>query len=224
LKRTITTKRKTCYYKVLGINVRASREEIRSAFRYLAMKWHPDRNPGNPKASERFREVLTAYETLINPAMRGRYDRMHGYREPRKGSQTSWTDLHAEDSGEATTFDEIFQDVFGMGRPKVRTQHGSDLRFDIQIPRSSVANGHHEEISYERLIFCRKCKEIGSRRLECGQCGGTGEFIEPCSLRVWIPPGIGNGTRIRVAGAGDMPFAAVPPGDLILLVYVVENC
>ena len=61
-------KRKTCYYKTLGISVRATQEEIRSAFRYLAMKLHPDRNPGNPIAAERFREVRKAYETLKDPA------------------------------------------------------------------------------------------------------------------------------------------------------------
>lgn len=222
--RSIKTKRKTCYYKVLGINVRASQEEIKSAFRYLAMKWHPDRNPGNPKASERFREVLAAYETLINPKMRGRYDRTRGYRKQERQTPTSWTDLHSEDNGEAGSFDEIFQDVFGFGRPQVRKQHGADLRFDIQVPKSSLSNGHHEEITYERLIFCRKCRENGSKRAACGQCGGTGEFVELCSLRVWIPAGIENGTRIRVAGAGDMPFVAVPPGDLVLLVHVIENC
>ncbi len=60
-------RRKTCYYKILGISVRATHEDIRSAFRYLAMKLHPDRNPGNPMAAERFREVRKAYETLKDP-------------------------------------------------------------------------------------------------------------------------------------------------------------
>lgn len=225
MERTAKAKRKTCYYKVLGIRIGASQEEVKSAFRYLAMKLHPDRNPGDPKAAERFREVRKAYDILKDPASRGKYDRNNGYPKPRKrtGSSSSWTDLHGQ-GGEAASFDEIFQDVFGMGRPKVRTQHGCDLRFDIQVPRSSLRNGgFHEEISYERVVFCRNCHN-GSRSTGCIRCGGFGEYEETCSLKVYIPSGIEDGMRIRVAGGGDSRTAAVPPGDLILLVHVIEGC
>jgi molecular chaperone DnaJ len=224
LERSVKKKRATCYYKVLGISIRAGQEEIRSAFRYLAMKWHPDKNPNNPRAAERFREVLTAYETLINPRMRGRYDRMRGYLKT-KAKPQAWTDLHSdENDGEAASFDEIFQDVFGFGKPKVRTLRGCDLRFDLQVPRSSIGRGHHEEISYERLVFCRSCNGNGASRSGCIRCGGSGEHEETLSVRIWIPPGIEDGMRIRVVGGGDAPYAAAAPGDLILLVHVVENC
>ncbi|MFZ2446885.1 MAG: DnaJ domain-containing protein [Syntrophobacteraceae bacterium] len=226
MERSIKTARKTCYYKVLGVRVRAGQEEIRSAFRYLAMKWHPDRNPGNPKAAERFREVLTAYETLIDPKARGKYDRVHGHRRSKQAAPSgySWTDLHSEGGGEAASFDEIFQDVFGMGRPKVRTRHGSDLRFDIQVPRSSLGSGCHEEISYERLVFCRNCNGNGASRVGCARCGGSGEHEETCSLRVWVPAGVEDGARIRVAGGGDSPYPSVSPGDLIILLHIIDNC
>ncbi len=225
MERSIKTKRGICYYKVLGIQVRATPDQIRSAFRYLAKKWHPDRNPENPKAAERFREVHTAYATLIDPATRGRYDRIRGYRGLKRKHEQSWTDLHSDErGGEASSFDEIFQDVFGMGRPKVRTQHGCDLRFDLQVGRCSLGEGRHEEISYERIVFCRNCNGNGSTRVGCAQCAGTGEHEEVCTLRVWIPAGIQDGTRIRVAGGGDSPYPAIPPGDLILLVHVIENC
>ena len=103
-------RKKTCYYKTLGISVRASHQEIRSAFRYLAMKLHPDRNPGNAMAAERFREVRKAYEILKDPAARRKYDRVRGYRKSRKTySDSSWTDIHNA-GGEASSFDEIFQD------------------------------------------------------------------------------------------------------------------
>lgn len=220
MERSARRKRKTCHYKVLGVPVRASQDQIRGAFRYLAMKWHPDRNPDNPRAAERFREVLTAYEILIDPAARGKYDRSRGYQKPRKRTSASWTDLHGQ-GGEAASFDEIFQDLFGMGRPQIRTQHGSDLRFDIQVLRSSLAGGVHEEISYERIMFCRNCNGNGATRLGCGLCGGSGEYEETCSLRVWIPPGIEDGMRIRVTGAGDRPLASIPAGDLVLLVHVI---
>lgn len=223
MERVVKSKKQICYYKVLGIQVRATREQIRSAFRYLAKKWHPDRNPGNPEAARRFREVLTAYETLIDPSMRGKYDRVHGHNARKRKAETSWTDLHSDEKGgEAASFDEIFQDVFGIGRPKVRTIHGSDLRFDIQVSRSSVFDGRHEEISYDRLIFCRNCNGNGSTRAGCSQCGGAGEHEESCTVRVWIPAGIQDGTRIRIAGGGDFPYKSYPPGDLILLVHVID--
>ena len=219
----VRARKKPCYYKTLGISVRASHEEIRSAFRYLAMKLHPDRNPGSAMAAERFREVRKAYEILKDPAARRKYDRIRGYRKSRKTySDSSWTDIHNE-GGEASSFDEIFQDLFGIGKRQVRTSHGCDLRFDLQISRSSLQNGgFHEEISYMRMVYCRHCNN-GSRRSGCQLCGGIGECEEACSLRVWIPVGIVDGTRIRVAGAGDAILPAAAPGDLILLVQIIDG-
>jgi DnaJ-class molecular chaperone len=187
------------------------------------MKLHPDRNPGNAMAAERFREVHKAYETLKNPAARRKYDRIRGYRKSMKNcSDSSWTDIHNE-GGEASSFDEIFQDLFGIGKRQVRTSHSCDLRFDLQISRSSIQNGgFHEEISYVRMVYCRRCKN-GSRMSGCQLCGGIGECEEACSLRVWIPAGIVDGTRIRVAGAGDAILPAAAPGDLILLVQIING-
>jgi molecular chaperone DnaJ len=215
---------KTCCYKVLGIPVRATQEEIRSAFRYLAMKLHPDRNPGNPAAAARFREVRKAYETLKDPASRGKYDRLRGYRRSkRQAYDASWTDIHSE-GGEASSFDEIFQDLFGIGKREVRTNRICDLRFDLQVPRGALLNGgFHEEINYVRTVFCRNCIN-GSSKSGCEWCGGAGEHEERCSLRVWIPGEVADGTRIRVAAAGDYLFPALLPGDLILLVQVIEGC
>ncbi|MDR3569282.1 MAG: DnaJ domain-containing protein [Syntrophobacteraceae bacterium] len=215
-------RKKTCYYKTLGISVRASQADIRSAFRYLAMKLHPDRNPGNPKAAERFREVRKAYETLKDPVARGKYDRLNGYRKQKEwASDSSWTDLHSE-GGDAASFDEIFQDLFGIGKRHVTTNHGGDLRFDLQISRSSLSNGGiHEEINYVRLVRC-KC-HAGPLRSGCGFCGGIGEIEESCTLRVFIPAGISSGTRIRVSGAGDASLPSVLPGDLVLFMHIIEG-
>jgi len=214
---------KICCYKILGISVRATQNEIRSAFRYLAMKLHPDRNPGNPVAAERFREVRRAYETLKDPTSRGKYDRLRGYRKSRRNADSSWTDIYSE-GGEASSFDEIFQDLFGIGRREVRTSRICDLRFDLQVARGALLNGgFHEEISYVRTVFCRNCNN-GGRRSGCELCGGAGEREESCSLRVWIPAEVADGTRIRVAAAGDFLFPALSPGDLILLVQIVEGC
>lgn len=216
-------RKKTCYYKTLGISVRATQQEIRSAFRYLAMKLHPDRNPGNPLSAERFCEVRKAYETLKDPAAKARYDRLNGYGKLReKFSDSSWTDLDSE-GGEALSFDEIFQNLFGIGNRHRRTTHGSDLRFDLQIARSALNNGgFHEEISYVKMVFCQ-CHN-SSERLGCRLCGGVGEIEQKSSLRVWIPAGISSETRIRVPGAGDAAVAALAPGDLILSIKIIEGC
>ena len=222
MKTRAAARKKTCHYKTLGISVRASQDEIRSAFRYLAMKLHPDRNPGNPLAAERFREVRKAYETLKDPATKGKYDRLNGYRKQKERfSDSSWTDLHSE-GGEASSFDEIFQDLFGIGKRHVRADHGGDLRFDLQVSRSSLQNGgFHEDIDYARMVCC-KCYNAPMRS-GCRLCGGVGEIEESCSLRVWIPAGIANGTRIRVSGAGDAALPAAGPGDLVLFVHIIER-
>jgi molecular chaperone DnaJ len=216
-------RKKTCYYKTLGISVRATQQEIRSAFRYLAMKLHPDRNPGNPLTAERFREVRKAYETLKDPAAKARYDRLNGYAKLRERfSESSWTDIHSE-GGEALSFEEIFQNLFGIGNRHKRTTPGGDLRFDLQVARSALSNGgFHEEVHYVKMVFCQ-CRS-GSERLGCRLCGGIGEVEQECSLRVWIPAGIAGGTRIRVPGAGDAAVVAAPPGDLILSIGIIEGC
>ena len=117
-----------------------------------------------------------------------------------------------------------FRTFSGWGAPSVRTQHGCDLRFDIQIPKSSLADGgFHEEISYGRIVFCRNCNGNGMKS-GCSLCGGNGEYEEMCTVRIWIPPGIEDGTRIRVAGGGDSLSPAIPSGDLILLVHVIDCC
>ncbi len=222
MKQRAGARKKTCYYKTLGISIRATQAEIRSAFRYLAMKLHPDRNPGNPMAAERFREVRKAYETLKDPAVRGRYDRQNGYKKPRERfCDPPWDEVHGE-GGEAASFDEIFQDVFGIGKRHVRVGHGTDLRFDLQIARSSLKNGgFNEQISYVRMVFCQ-CHN-GARRSGCRLCGGIGELEESISLNVWIPGGIASGTRIRVSGAGDALAPAAAPGDLVLVVQIIEG-
>jgi molecular chaperone DnaJ len=218
------THTRTCYYKLLGVPVRASKDEIRRAFRLLALRLHPDRNPGDPGSAERFREVLKAYETLIDPATRGRYDRIRGYRKSRRKAEDLVFDA-PEREYRPPTFDEIFQETFGFARARVRKQHGADLRFDLQVARSQLAAGAHEEINYQRLVFCRNCIGNGGRRAaaHCESCRGMGEIEESCSLKIWIPPGSQDGARVRVQGAGDFPYPGSPPGDLVVLVHVIEG-
>lgn len=212
---------KSCYYRVLGVPVKATIEEIKRAFRVLALRWHPDRNPGRAEGAERFREALEAYETLVNPRARSRYDRLRGYEKSRKNV---WRDVEsAEEEAPSSSFDEILQDVFGICRGSRRQQSVHDLRFELQVPVSSAVSGGFEEISYLRCVPCGTCG--GVRVLggggTCPRCGGEGEVEESCELKVWIPPGSVNGTRVRVPGGGDRMPSRSLMGDLVVVLHVV---
>ncbi len=188
----------------------------------LAMRWHPDRNPGDPGAAERFKEVLNAYETLIDPSTRWRYDRIRGYEKPRrKGSRRSYQ----TDEDGRSSFEDILQEFFGIDHRVARSNRGIDLRFDLQLPQSAVVDGMFEDINYLRVVFCRDCIGRGRKKplRSCERCKGKGELEEVCNVRVWIPPGSREGTRLRVQGGGDCLLPGSQPGDLIVLLHVIEG-
>ena len=211
-----------CYYKILGVPFRASQEEIKRAFRVLALRWHPDRNPGNPRAAEHFRRVLEAYESLINDSEKRRQRKSGGNERFDRNAQ-GFEDC--SEKGPFSSLDEILQDAFGLSFERREGRRGVDLRFDVQIPKSATIKGIHEDIVYHRLVFCRKCsgvKGLMSRSL-CDLCLGNGELEEHCTLRIWIPPGSDNGTRLKFSGQGDHPAPGTPPGDLVVFIYVVDG-
>lgn len=213
---------KVCYYKVLGVAVGAGDEEIKKAFRSLALRFHPDRNPENPRAAERFREALEAYETLIDPSRRCEYDRDRGHGRPKSdGFRTA----RRKKEGSRSPFDDIVHEAFGIDYAFFRERSGVDLRFDLQVPRWSIGEGAFEEIRYTRLVFCRGCIGQGRKKAlkSCGECGGLGEVEEECSVRVWIPPGSETGTRLRVPGGGDHLVPGSVAGDLVILLHVIEK-
>ena len=216
----------SCYYRVLGISVRAGEDEIKRAFRLLALRWHPDRNPDDPFAAERFREALEAYENLIDPTKRGRYDKARRYpgaktrtrhrkRRPGSGSPRA----------ASYTLEEILSELFGVDFSHPKQHRRNDLRFDLQIPRSAAVEGTHEEIVFHRSVFCRMCLGNGSRTPAsgCMDCHGRGELEESCSLKIWIPAGSQQGTRLRIRGEGDRSSPQVPAGDLVICLHIFEG-
>jgi molecular chaperone DnaJ len=211
----------TCYYKILGVSVRASQEEIKSAFRMLALRWHPDRNPKDAHAAQRFREALDAYETLSDPARRRKYDHARGYARPKpsggRGAETAG-------SGRGGTVRDIFEEAFGIQGDWPKERRSYDLRFDLQVPRNAAAGGTYESIEYQRWVYCEHCVGRGRKngRVYCEMCRGDGGLEEDCSLRVWIPAGSEDGSRLRVSGAGDRPEPGLAAGDLVILVHVVD--
>jgi molecular chaperone DnaJ len=213
---------KTCYYQILRVSLKASQEEIRRAYRLQALRCHPDQNPHDPNAGQRFRETLEAYETLIDPVRRLKYDQLKGYSEKRsRGAQR----VHGSSRGPGVSVQQALKEAFGIECADSRVSVVSDLRFDLQVPRSSVINGAFEWIAYAKMVFCDECVSKGRKRLNaaCARCSGRGALEESCSLRVWIPPGSMQGSRLRISGAGDRPSPDARAGDLVILLYVTEN-
>jgi DnaJ-class molecular chaperone len=221
-------KRVVCYYKILGIPIRASQEEIKKAFRVLALRWHPDRHPNEPQSAEFFRKALEAYETLVDPSARVRYDRLKGYTKPAKRVQR---DLSFDDEEtprgrkKKSSVKDTLYEFFGVEFEGVRRNGVTDLRFDLQVPGSAACTGICEEIRFSRIVFCGACRgnNNGRRRAgACSICNGDGEIEELCSMEVRIPAGIEHGARIRIHGAGDRIAPNVPPGDLVVLIHIIE--
>lgn len=160
------------YYSILGVSRNASQEEIKKAFRRLARQYHPDLNPGNKEAEEKFKEINEAYSCLSDPVRRANYDR-YGTAETPQGfgfeTYTTFTDI----------FDDLFEGFFGsFGFRKNKPTKGADLRYDLTITLEEAARGVEKTIKIPRWQECNTCKgsgiKPGSEPLICSSCGGTG--------------------------------------------------
>ena len=129
------------YYEVLGVNRDASEEDIKKSYRKLAMKYHPDRNPDNPKAEEQFKEAKEAYEILSDASKRAAYDQYgHAGVDPSAGAGAAGM------GGFADAFGDIFGDIFGGGRGRSNVYRGADLRYNLEIALEEAARGTETKI------------------------------------------------------------------------------
>jgi molecular chaperone DnaJ len=212
------------YYRVLGVSALASEEEIKRAFRLLALRWHPDRNPDDPLAVERFREALEAYENLIEPFKRGQRDKIRPHTGP--GTRSSGRQKRRPEVQRTSppTLDEILRELFGVDCNRPKQPARNDLRFDLQIPRSAAVKGTHEAIVFQRWVFCQTCLGNGVKvpSSACLECHGRGELEELCSLTVWVPAGSRQGARLRIRGEGDRLSPQMPAGDLVVYLHLVD--
>lgn len=175
------------FYEVLGVQKNASREEIKKAYRQLAIRHHPDRNPGSKEAEEKFKEATEAYEILADDRKRATYDQ-YGFAGLNGMGQPTAQDFSTIFQG----FEDIFGDVsgifdsfFGGGGSRRRSssrgygQRGSDLRYDMEISFLEAAFGVKKEVTYARAERCDVCKgtgaDKGSGRKLCPTCGGSGQ-------------------------------------------------
>src|SRR5205807_2295207 len=260
-----TTKRD--YYEVLGVARGAPEYEIKRAYRKLAVKFHPDKNPDDPHAEEKFKELGEAYDVLIDVDKRAAYDRF-GHAAFSQGGPSFGGGFH-------DPFD-IFREVFGGGGGGIfesffggggggraeERQRGSDLRYDMQSTLEEAAFGTEKEIEIRKLDTCDQCNgsgaEPGSRSINCPTCGGRGQVIssrgffqvsqtcprcrgagqiieKPCHkcggegrvenssrIKLKIPAGIGNGSRLRSSRNGEAGIRGGPGGDLYVVLHIKE--
>ena len=165
------------YYEVLGVNRTAAEAELKATYRKLALKYHPDRNPGDKEAEDKFKEAAEAYEVLHDPEKRAIYDQ-YGH----AGLEGTGFSGFGGFEDIFSSFSDIFEDFFGFGtrrRSRSRVQRGADLRYDLQLQFLDAAFGTETEISVNKREFCSACQgsrcEPGTSPETCRQCGGAGQ-------------------------------------------------
>jgi molecular chaperone DnaJ len=253
------------YYEVLGVARGASDDDLKKAYRRLAIQLHPDRNPGNKQAEERFKEVNEAYQVLSDPERRSQYDRFghSAFQGPQGQGPFGGFDFS---QGFEEVFSDIFGDFFGTGRGRARSRsrRGDDLRYDLEVEFEEAARGTEKVVRFQRLTLCEACNgtrarggSTGARQCPncrgtgqvrtqqgffsisttCSQCRGEGTIIsDPCpkcqgqgrlrkqeSLSVRIPPGVDNGSRLKLRGEGEAGYGGGTPGDLYVIIHVKEH-
>jgi molecular chaperone DnaJ len=253
------------YYEILAVERTATEEEVKRSYRKLALKFHPDKNPDDPHAEEKFKELGEAYDVLMDTDKRAAYDRF---------GHAAFSQGTAAGRGFHDPFD-IFREVFGGGGGIFETffggggatgedrHRGSDLRYDMQITLEEAAFGVEKEIEIRKLDACDRCKgsgaEGGSRSINCPTCGGRGQVVtsrgffqvsqtcprcrgvgqiiekpcrdcggegrleKPSRIKLKIPPGIAEGSRLRSSGNGEAGIRGGANGDLYVVIHVQEH-
>jgi molecular chaperone DnaJ len=169
------------YYEVLGVARGASEDELKKAYRRLAVQLHPDRNPGNKQAEERFKEVNEAYQVLSDPERRSQYDRFghSAFQGPQGQGPFGGFDFS---QGFEEVFSDIFGDFFGTGRGRARSRsrRGDDLRYDLEVEFEEAARGAEKVVRFQRLTQCDACNGTRARggstgARQCPNCRGSGQ-------------------------------------------------
>ena len=260
-------------YKVLGVQKKATKEEIKKAYRKLARKWHPDINPGNKEAEQKFKDISHAYGCLSNDEKRKLYDEFgevglkSGFDAEKARQQRDWSSF--QQAGQGTSQQEFgryhsYEDVFGNlfdfggGYSTGSPSKGRDIEHELTIDLLSALKGTSTELVMQKAVQCAGCKgsgmDMSSTITTCSKCNGSGRenvaqgplhFTRVCSdchgngkkgktcnacagnghvlgtekIRVTIPKGVKEGSKVRVAGKGEAGMSN-GSGDLYLIIHV----
>ena len=224
------------YYEILSVPRTATDDEIKRAYRKLARRYHPDVNPGDKTAEEKFKELNEAYEVLSDPKKRQRYDQL-GARWKAGENFTpppGWGGIRVDFGGlgEApgmdfgrTGFSDFFEMLFGGRRGPQAGQgfavRGSDAEADISLTLDDVYRGARRGLTLEVAEPCQDCRGSGVREGRiCQACRGAGVIRRPKSLTVHVPKTVREGSVIRLAGQGEPGSGNAPAGDLYLRVHL----
>jgi molecular chaperone DnaJ len=221
------------YYDILGIKKDASEKEIKQAYRRLARKYHPDVNSGDKSAEAKFKEINQAYEVLSDKEKRQKYNRYGDkwqYADQfaqAERQQTQYRDFAPGGgayhfSGDMSDIDSIFGEMFGGTRTRTfnrraQPRRGQDLESPIEVTLEDAYSGTNRTISLQVEEPCTACRGSGRlQNLSCSACRGSGAVPRIKRLEVKIPPGVNNGSRVRIAGKGQPGYSGGTSGDLYL--------
>ena len=260
------------YYQILEVEKNASAEDIKRSYRKLAVKFHPDKNPGDSSAEEKFKELGEAYDVLSDPEKKAAYDR-YGHAAFAQGGGARGGgggfhdpfDIFKDVFGGGGGGDNIFEQFFGGGgtRRSEDRNRGEDRRYDMAISLEEAAHGCEKEVELNKTERCGECAgnggEAGSKAVLCRDCGGRGQVLrargffqvaqscprcrgtgqiidKPCKrcsgegramatsrIKLRIPAGIEDGSRLRSPGQGEAGLRGGPPGDLYVVIQVKEH-
>jgi len=264
------------FYQILGVSKNASIADIKKAYRKLARKYHPDLNPGDKVAEQKFKEINEAHETLKDPEKKKQYDlygSLGARGAPGEGGGRGSGNFEGFDFNSTgnSSFGDIFETIFGnaggprssSGRKSRRPEPGEDLLYSINLSFMDAANGIETPIQISHKQACPTCRgkgldsnsgqstcpvchgqgrvqkqtgfmKFGSVCPNCGgsgilpgapcpACGGDGRIEKVSRLRVKIPAGVDNESKVRIAGKGNAGRNGGPEGDLIIIIHVTPH-
>lgn len=260
---------KTDYYELLEVSREANGDEIKKAYRRLAMQYHPDRNPGNKEAELRFKEINEAYEVLKDEQKRAAYDRyghqaFEGGMNGAGGNPFGGFEFNFGAGGFSDIFSQMFSDFMGgSGHQQSYAQDGADVRYNMEISLEEAFNGVEKEIKIPSTETCEKCHghgtkdgkeapicqhcrgsgKIRTQRMglifeqycphcngsghlvtdKCPDCGGAGVIHKEKNIKIKIPAGIEDQTRMRIPGGGEAGSRGGQNGDLYVFIKVKEH-
>jgi len=220
------------FYEALGVPRTAEEKEIRSAYRKLARKFHPDVNPNDKAAEARFKEINAAYEVLSDPEKRKKYDK-YGDRwemadQIEEANRRSGGFRTAPGSEAFGDFGSIFDTFFRRERSGPRgfggNRRGQDIETPVEVSLEEAYHGTTRTVNLQSPEPCRTCGGSGEvAGAICHACEGMGTITRPRRIEVRIPPGVKTGSRVRVAGEGRPGFGSGAPGDLYLVTTVLPH-